>query len=45
MCTETQLNRITKAMVDCYRVVYGEDVFETLKQEYPGKILIHPNLQ
>ncbi len=28
MCTETQLNRITKAMVDCYRVVYGEDVFE-----------------
>ncbi|MBQ6517817.1 MAG: hypothetical protein IJI14_03800 [Anaerolineaceae bacterium] len=22
---------------------YGEDVFETLKQEYPGKILIHPN--
>ena len=28
MCTETQLNRITKAMVDCYRVVYGSDVVE-----------------
>lgn len=28
MCTESQLNRITKAMVDCYRVVYGDDIFE-----------------
>ena len=28
MCTEAQLNKITKAMVDCYRVVYGADVVE-----------------
>lgn len=28
MCTEAQLGRITKAMVDCYRVVYGEDIVE-----------------
>ena len=28
MCTEFQLSRITKAMVDCYRVVYGDDIFE-----------------
>ena len=28
MCTETQLNRITRAMVDCYRVVYGDDIVE-----------------
>ncbi|MBR5799992.1 MAG: nucleotidyltransferase domain-containing protein [Lachnospiraceae bacterium] len=28
MCTETQLNEITKAMVDCYRVVYGDDIVE-----------------
>lgn len=28
MCTESQLSRITKAMVNCYRVVYGEDIFE-----------------
>lgn len=28
MCTEAQLNRITRAMVDCYRVVYGKDIFE-----------------
>lgn len=28
MCTETQLSRITKAMVDCYRVVYGDDIVE-----------------
>ncbi|MBE5884555.1 MAG: nucleotidyltransferase domain-containing protein [Lachnospiraceae bacterium] len=28
MCTETQLNRIMKAMVDCYRVVYGDDIVE-----------------
>lgn len=28
MCTEAQLGRITKAMVDCYRVVYGNDIFE-----------------
>jgi len=30
MCTETQLNRITRAMVDCYRVVYGEDIVEII---------------
>ncbi len=28
MCTEFQLNRIMKAMVECYRVVYGNDVVE-----------------
>lgn len=28
MCTETQLSSITKAMVDCYRVVYGDDIVE-----------------
>ena len=28
MCTEVQLNRITKAMVECYRVVYGDDIVE-----------------
>lgn len=28
MCTETQLNKITKEMVDCYRVVYGADIVE-----------------
>lgn len=28
MCTESQLNRITRAMVDCYRVVYGDDIVE-----------------
>ena len=28
MCTETQLSRITKAMVECYRVVYGDDIVE-----------------
>ena len=28
MCTEFQLSRITKVMVDCYRVVYGDDIFE-----------------
>lgn len=30
MCTEAQLNRITRAMVDCYRVVYGEDIVEII---------------
>ena len=30
MCTETQLNRITRAMVDCYRVVYGDDIVEII---------------
>ncbi len=30
MCTETQLNGITRAMVDCYRVVYGEDIVEII---------------
>ena len=28
MCTEVQLSRITKAMVECYRVVYGDDIVE-----------------
>lgn len=28
MCTESQLSRIIKAMVDCYRVVYGDDIVE-----------------
>ena len=28
MCTETQLNRITRAMVECYRGVYGVDIVE-----------------
>ncbi len=28
MCTETQLSRIMKAMVECYRVVYGDDIVE-----------------
>ena len=30
MCTQAQLNSITKAMVDCYKVVYGEDVVEII---------------
>ena len=28
MCTEMQLNKIIKAMVECYRVVYGDDIVE-----------------
>ena len=28
MCTEMQLNKIIKAMVECYRVVYGGDIVE-----------------
>lgn len=28
MCTEAQLNRIMSSMVDCYRVVYGDDIVE-----------------
>ncbi len=28
MCTEMQFNKIIKEMVDCYRVVYGEDIVE-----------------
>lgn len=28
MCTETQLNKIIKAMVECYRAVYGRDIIE-----------------
>lgn len=28
MSIETKLNNITKAMVDCYRVVYGDDIVE-----------------
>ena len=30
MCTQAQLNNITKAMVDCYKVVYGEDIVEIM---------------
>ena len=30
MCTQAQLNRIKKEMVDCYKVVYGEDVVEII---------------
>lgn len=30
MCTESQLSRIMKAMVECYRVVYGNDVVEII---------------
>lgn len=28
MCTEEQLNKITESMVDCYKVVFGEDVVD-----------------
>ena len=28
MCTKSQLDRITSAMVDCYRIVYGDDIVE-----------------
>ncbi len=28
MCSELQLGRIMKAMVDCYRSVYGKDVVD-----------------
>ena len=30
MCTEMQLNKIIKAMVECYRVVYGRDIEEIM---------------
>jgi len=30
MCTEAQLDRIAKEMVDCYKVVYGDDVVEIM---------------
>lgn len=30
MCTEMQLNKIIKAMVECYRVVYGRDIVEIM---------------
>lgn len=30
MCTELQLSKIAKAMVDCYRVVYGDDIVEVV---------------
>lgn len=28
MCTETQLSKVIKAMVECYRKVYGQDIVE-----------------
>ena len=31
MCTQAQLNNITKAMVDCYKVVYGDDIVEIME--------------
>lgn len=30
MCTESQLNKISKEMVECYRVVYGSDIVEII---------------
>lgn len=30
MCTENQLKRITSAMVNCYRGVYGDDIYEIM---------------
>ena len=30
MCTESQLSKISKAMVECYRVVYGSDIVEII---------------
>ena len=30
MCSEAQLDRIAKEMVDCYKVVYGDDVVEIM---------------
>ncbi|MGN0305029.1 MAG: nucleotidyltransferase domain-containing protein, partial [Lachnospiraceae bacterium] len=30
MCTESQLNRIMKAMVECYKAVYGSDIVEIM---------------
>lgn len=28
MCTEAQINRILKAMVECYRTVYGDEIVD-----------------
>lgn len=28
MCTESQLNSIVKAMVECYRAAYGKDIVD-----------------
>ena len=30
MCTESQLSKISKEMVDCYRVAYGDDIVEII---------------
>lgn len=30
MCTQMQLNKIVKAMVECYRTVYGRDVVDIM---------------
>lgn len=30
MCTESQLSKISKEMVECYRVVYGNDIVEII---------------
>ena len=30
MCTEVQLSRISREMVECYRVVYGRDIVEVI---------------
>ena len=30
MCSEMQFNKIIKEMVDCYKVVFGEDIVEII---------------
>ena len=30
MCTQLQLSKISNAMVECYRVVYGSDIVEII---------------
>lgn len=30
MCTEFQLNKIVKAMVECYQAVYGHDIVDIM---------------
>ena len=30
MCTEAQLSTISKAMIDCYKVAYGDDIVEII---------------
>ncbi|MBP3477040.1 MAG: nucleotidyltransferase domain-containing protein [Lachnospiraceae bacterium] len=30
MCTELQLNKIVKAMVECYQAVYGHDIVDIM---------------